>query len=254
MSGLNFDRLLRPLMVLSTFAAMSACSVAPEGAAMNDPYEATNRQVHEFNKQLDRAVLRPVSQSTAKLPQELTDPVVNFAENTGLPSAILNGALQGDIGGVATNAMRFVINTTVGIGGLFDPADAIGLYEEKTDFGETLAVWGVGEGAYMELPGFGPSTERDTVGLIVDFIIDPIEFVGTPPQIDAGVAPKLASKVIDRGRFGGTVDSILYESADSYAQARLLYLQNRRFELGQTSTDTYIDPYADPYFDPYQDQ
>ena len=198
--------------------------------------------------------MRPVSQSTAKLPQELTDPVVNFAENTGLPSAILNGALQGDIGGVATNAMRFVINTTVGIGGLFDPADAIGLYEEKTDFGETLAVWGVGEGAYMELPGFGPSTERDTVGLIVDFIIDPIEFVGTPPQIDAGVAPKLASKVIDRGRFGGTVDSILYESADSYAQARLLYLQNRRFELGQTSTDTYIDPYADPYFDPYQDQ
>lgn len=247
-------RLFQSLTGLAFLTLVAACSVAPEGVAVHDPHEASNRQIHDFNKAIDTVILRPVGQGVAAIPPELTDRVVNFADNTGLPGMVVNGVLQGDIGGVTTNTLRFLINSTVGIGGLFDPADAIGLFEVSTDFGETLHVWGVPEGAYVELPGFGPSTERDTVGLIVDFIIDPLDRVGTPPQIDYGLAARIGEKVIDRGRFASTVDSVLYDSADSYAQARILYLQNRRFDLGQVADDAYIDPYADPYFDPYQDQ
>jgi phospholipid-binding lipoprotein MlaA len=159
---------------------------------------------------------------------------------------VANGLLQGDITGMGTNAMRFLINTTVGIGGLFDPAGAIGLAEESTDFGETLAVWGVPEGAYFVLPLFGPSTERDAVGTLVDLLFDPLQSVGTMAQIDYATGAKIADRAISRGAFMDTIDSILYESADSYAVARLTYLQNRRFELGETQPAGYeIDPFSD---------
>lgn len=231
--------------------AVAGCSVAPEGVEIHDPYEPTNRGIHEFNVAVDRAILRPASTAIVALPVVITDRAVNFANNVALPGMILNGLLQGDIGGAATNSMRFVVNTTVGIGGLMDPAGAIGLYEETTDFGETLAVWGVPEGAYQEVPLFGPSTERDTVGLIVDIAINPLGYIGTGYQLDYALAADVSSQLIARGRFAATVDSILYESADSYAQSRLLYLQSRRFALSAGASDAYLDPYADAYAEDY---
>ncbi|PWG18479.1 MlaA family lipoprotein [Salibaculum griseiflavum] len=226
--------------------AVAACTPAPPGGGLDDPYEATNRDVHEFNKSLDRAVLRPLGQVAAATPREFTGPVSNFADNTGLPGMVLNGMLQGDIGGAATNTMRFLLNTTIGVGGLLDPAGGIGLYEESTDFGETLAVWGVQEGAFIELPVLGPSTERDAAGQIVDFVLDPLARVGTRPQIEYGLAARGARIVIDRGQFMQTVDGLLYDSADSYSQARSAYLQNRRFDLGEAPPveETVIDPFA----------
>ena len=227
-------------------AALSACSVAPAGSEFNDPYEQTNRQIHNFNKGLDRAILRPAGQVAASVPDEITGPVANFADNVGLPGMVANGLLQGDIGGTATNTMRFLINTTVGIGGLFDPAGAIGLAEESTDFGETLAVWGVPEGAYVELPVFGPSTERDMVGLIVDMVFDPLAEVGTSTQVKYSTGARVVDIANTRGTFMETFDGVLYESADSYAQARLAYLQNRRFQLGEEPpAAAEIDPFSD---------
>jgi phospholipid-binding lipoprotein MlaA len=191
------------------------------------------------------------------LPADVTDPVVNFADNTALPGMVVNGLLQGDIEGVASNTLRFLLNSTVGIGGLYDPADAIGLFEQSTDFGQTLAVWGVPEGAYRELPLRGPSTERDAAGGIVDIFLDPLGYALDGEQRAVVTGTRVAGKVIDRGRFAQTVDSVLYDSADSYAQARILYLQNRRFELGQGAFSGAIDPYADPcaggFEDPYAD-
>lgn len=226
---------------------VSACSVQQQpGAIVNDPYEDTNRSIHAFNKGLDSAILRPAGQVANALPMEITGPVVNFADNVGLPSAIANGLLQGDIGGAGTNTFRFLINTTIGIGGLFDPAGGIGLQEESTDFGETLAVWGVGEGAYVELPVFGPSTQRDAIGIIVDMVFDPLADVATSSQDRYITGAGLADQVITRGRFMDTIDGVLYESADSYAQARLVYLQNRRFELGEEApVGDMIDPFSD---------
>jgi len=228
---------------------LAGCSIAPQGTDIHDPYEAVNRQVHDFNKDVDQALLRPLGQGAAQLPVELRQPIINFSDNAALPGMVLNGLLQGDVAGLTQNTLRFLLNTTVGIGGLFDPAGAIGIAEQSTDFGETLAVWGVPEGAYVELPLLGPSTERDAFGQIVDFVIDPLERWGTREQLDYGTATYVAEQVIERGVFGDTVDSLLYDSADSYAQARLFYLQNRRFELGDVAGTTYVDAYIDPYED-----
>ena len=131
----------------------------------------------------------------------MTGPIVNFSDNVSLPGMVVNNVLQGDIGGTVTNTMRFLLNSTVGVLGLFDPAGAIGITEVKTDFGETLAVWGVGEGPYIELPLLGPSTARDAVGQVVDFALDPLSQVGLQQQIDYGTYARIGEKIIDRGQF-----------------------------------------------------
>jgi phospholipid-binding lipoprotein MlaA len=249
-AGMPLSRILkidlRTGCVLIAIALLSACTAPQPGAEFNDPYEASNRAFYDISVTLDRIILRPAGQVAAALPMEITGPVSNFADNVGLPGMVANGFLQGDIAGMGTNTMRFLINTTIGIGGLFDPAGAIGLAEESTDFGETLTVWGVPEGAYLVLPLFGPSTERDAVGTLVDLLIDPLQSVGTVAQIDFATGAKIADRAISRGAFMDTIDGILYESADSYAVARLAYLQNRRFELGEVPPESdEIDPFSD---------
>ncbi len=231
---------LKSVALASVVAGLAACSVAPPGTDIHDPYEASNREVHELNKRLDSALSSPGADRRPVAP-EIAIPVSNFAANAGLPSAVLNNLLQGNVGGAATNTFRFILNSTVGVAGLFDPAGAIGLPEEETDFGETLHVWGVAEGAYLELPVVGPSTERDAAGRIVDAVIDPLgSIVGQDLRTAATVA-RVGDRAIDRRQFGNAVDDILHNSADSYAQSRLIYLQNRRFELGMEPPDANID-------------
>ncbi len=241
---------------------LAACSVAPAGTEIHDPYEEVNRQIHELNLGFDRAFLDPAGETASQLPDAIKIPVVNFSDNAGLPNAIVNGVMQGNVDGAITNSVRFLLNTTVGILGLFDPAGAIGIEADDTDFGETLAVWGVPEGAYIELPGLGPSTERDATGRLVDFFLDPLQLFGTPPLLDYASSELLeldtvawvGEQVIERGESDDTIDEILYDSADSYAQLRLIYLQNRRFELGEVAGDANSQTTEDYYFDPYQDQ
>ncbi|TNC71832.1 MlaA family lipoprotein [Rubellimicrobium roseum] len=239
------------LVLLLAAGALAGCSVAPPGAEVHDPYEGLNRRVHAVNKAADRVALRPLGRLAAQAPEVVTQPVVNFSDNAGLPGTVVNNLLQGDVEGAARNSLRFVVNTTVGVLGLADPAGAIGLQEVETDFGATLARWGAPEGAYLELPGFGPSTERDAAGRVVDILLDPLDGLGEVPDPvrDLSFPAKVAEQVVERGQLGSTFDEILYESADSYAQARLIYLQNRRFELGQapaaTDEDYYFDPYAE---------
>lgn len=231
------------------FTAFAACTPAPEGVTEFDPYEAQNREIHAFNKAIDDAIFGPIKDSANHVPQELTEPIVNFADNVGLPGMVLNGLLQADIKGAATNSTRFLLNSTLGIGGLFDPASEVGLAEVETDFGETLAVWGAPEGAYLELPILGPSTERAFAGRFVDSVIDPLGRVGMPVQNEYGTASRILARVIKRLQYGETIDSVLRDSADSYAQQRLIYLQNRRFELGTTPVADSVDPYEDLYGD-----
>ena len=153
--------------------------------------------------------------------------------------------LQGRIDDALHNSTRFLINTTFGIAGFFDPAGDWGLPERSSDFGETLHVWGVAEGDYQELRFLGPSTQRDTAGRFVDFFLNPLSYAIPRPERYywrlVGVAPRVG----DRYRFTETIDSVLYDSADSYAQTRLLYLQNRRFKLGQAApVEDEVDPFA----------
>ena len=236
---------------LLALTGLAACAAPPPSATPHYPYESTNRVMHGFNRGIDKALVRPSSKVYGVvLPQPVKTGVANFATNLDLPGDMVNGMMQGNINGFGKNFFRFAINSTLGVGGLFDPAKSFGLEQEKTDFGQTLHVWGVGEGAYVELPGVGPSTVRDAVGTAVDIAANPVSLVLPSPESYYATVAKVGSKLGDRDRYSSTIDSILYDSADSYAQARLLYLQNRRFELGQTAEaggagDDFIDPYAE---------
>ena len=232
---------------LACVAGLSACSPAPVTQGINDPNEAANREVHDFNKAIDRAVIRPLSGALSGdgEPGAISRGVANFADNLNEPGRVVNNLLQFKIGDAIQGTLRFAVNSTFGVAGILDPATAMGVEVKDTDFGETLHVWGAGEGAFVELPLLGASTERDVVGMAVDYVINPVRILLDPPESHVATAATLASKVGDRGRYSDTVDSILYDSADSYAQTRLLYLQNRRFELGQTAgDDSFEDPYA----------
>jgi phospholipid-binding lipoprotein MlaA len=239
--------------------ALSACTTYQDPAqrtdGINDPYEAQNRAIHGFNKGLDRSLVRPISKGYAVIPVDLRDRVNDFSTNLSLPGVAINSLLQADLRGAGIATSRFVINTTLGFAGFFDPSTSMSIPDHSTDFGQTLAVWGVGEGAYIEMPIFGPSTQRDAVGFVTDFFTNPLTFwtIDTSPEQYIPPTARGAAWLNDREKFAGEIDSVLYESADSYALARSIYLQNRRFELGTTGTggeDAYLDPYAsviDPY-------
>ena len=225
--------------------AVAACAKAPVSDVVNDPAEGFNRKMFAFNVALDKALLEPASGVAGSGRGPVMTGVHNFASNLDTPGDILNNVLQGRLMKAAANTLRFGVNTTAGIGGLFDPSTALGLPAQETDFGETLYVWGVGEGSFLMLPFAGPSTERDTAGVIVDYAINPLRFAIKSPESDYATGAKVIDRIGSRARHSDTVDSILYDSADPYAQARLLYLQNRHYKLGAAPSDeSFEDPYA----------
>lgn len=245
-------------IALAAAAMLSACATSQDPATrtdgINDPYERQNRAIHEFNKDLDTVIVRPVSRAYAVVPPEMRDRVNDFSENLSMPGVAINSLLQGDLRGVGLATTRFVMNTTIGIVGLVDAASEFGIPEHDTDFGETLAVWGVGEGAYIELPVFGPSTQRDAVGFFTDFFTNPLTFATLDDDPERFIPPTTRGLAVlnDRDRLSTTIDAILYESADSYAQTRSIFLQNRRFEL-EGSAVSDIDPFQDE-IDPFTDE
>ncbi len=232
---------------IAAIALAAGCAQVQPPAGVNDPYEQGNRSVHRFNIAVDRTFFGDGQKKglIPTIPRPVSVGFSNFAANLGMPSAVMNSLLQGKPGPALQNTFRFALNTTVGIGGLFDPATKIGLNADPADFGETLHVWGAPEGAYLEVPFLGPSTERDIAGTIIDIVIDPVNTLVDTREAAYITAGRLTAKVGNRQRFADTYESILYESADSYAQARLLYLQNRHFELG--IEEEAFDPYEDPY-------
>lgn len=241
-------RQLKIAAVLIAALGVSACAAPEDAVTRNgilDPYEEGNRRVHEFNRGLDRNLVGPAGRGfTAVVPDVVEDGIGNFATNVGMPSVMVNALLQGDLEVTGLAFSRFFINTIFGFGGLMDTATVFQIPEADTDFGETLYVWGFGEGPYIELPILGPSTQRHAVGRVVDLFTNPLGYALDSPERYWGPGAGIGQRLSDRGRFTDTVDSILYESTDSYAQLRLIYLQNRRFELGRQDPTQEIDPFA----------
>ena len=244
--------------------AVMACSpaVLPGASEVNDPTEASNRAMHGLNVVVDRALVRPVSLGYGTVvPEPVREGISNASSNLSQPLYVVNNVLQLRLDDALRNTFRFLMNSTIGLGGLLDPASEAGLYADETDFGETLHVWGVSEGAYVVLPLFGPSTSRDTAGLIVDTVMNPTRLAFNAPESDYISGANVASALNARYEFADEIDRLYYDSADGYAQARLIYLQNRRYDLrgdqptdyADTYADPYSDPYADSYLDPYED-
>ncbi|WP_245155701.1 MlaA family lipoprotein [Paracoccus ravus] len=227
----------------------AACATNHSQNDIHDPFEPMNRQVHAFNRGLDAHVVKPATAGLSSdggggMGSHVLQGIGNFGSNLAQPGKALNHLLQGRVEPAVMTGFRFAVNSTLGLAGFLDPASAdFALPEQDTDFGETLAVWGVPEGAYLELPLLGPSTTRDTAGRVVDLVIDPMHQVLDLDEWLIGLGARAVSKAGERARFGDSVDSILHESADSYAQTRLIWMQHRRHELGQEGEE--IDPYAE---------
>jgi phospholipid-binding lipoprotein MlaA len=259
-------------LILALGAGLAGCAQAPAPSGTNDPYETVNRAWFDTNLRLARAMtgapepsapaeFEAEGETDADAAEMLLAPeptaeaprsgglrlVSNFGSNLGLPSAILNDLLQIRPDRAVENTIRLVINTTIGLGGVFDPAGAMGVHGRSTDFGETLHRWGAAEGAYMVLPVYGSTTERDALGLAVDTVLDPLRFVLPRAEHNLSVAARTAGHLAGAAEYADILDANVINTADPYAQARLLHLQTRRYHLGIEAQDEIIDPYEDLY-------
>ena len=205
-------------------AALSGCAAGPDP---RDPLEPFNRGVYKFNDTVDKAVLKPTAQGyAAVVPDPVRGGVTNFFQNLRDVTNAFNDLLQGKFSAAATDVGRVVVNSTVGILGVFDVASRVGLTKHNEDFGQTLGVWGLRDGPYLVLPILGPSTVRDSGGLVVDYFTDP-EFYIFPhaPEnyVVAGVRlVNVRANLLDSEK--------IFDAAatDRYTFLRDAYLQRRR--------------------------
>lgn len=216
--------------MVALVVGVSGCatnSAENEALGINDPYEtAFNRDIHAFNKGFDRYALRPVSQGyDAVTPGLFRLLIGNALNHLELPRDFANHVLTAEFDSAGRTLLRFAVNTTVGAGGLLDPATDFEIEKEDADFGKTLAVWGAGEGVYYEIPFLGPSTVRHTTGRIVDLAFAPTSYLGEP-LVAGGVTALSAVEARDNNF--GAIDSVLYDSVDSYIAVRSFYLEARR--------------------------
>lgn len=207
----------------------AGCATGPEP---RDPYEATNRAVFDFNMTVDRLALRPTAEHyNATLPEFARDGVHNLLDTLQQPIVLANDVLQGAPGRAKETASRFLLNATLGVGGLVDVASRLGFGEHEEDFGQTLAVWGVGDGPFVMLPLLGPSNPRDTAGLGVDVALDPTKYIQIKRHVLWSGA-RLYGTVLDvRARNIEVLDGIERDSLDFYATVRSLYRQHRASEI-----------------------
>lgn len=227
------------LPLLALMALLSGCANKAAVPAQNqpaqasytdvrDPLETLNRPLWDFNYDvLDAYVLRPATVAyITVVPKSARKGLVNVVNNLGEPASMLNGGLQAKPGSAAVSAGRFLVNSTLGIFGLFDVATKIGLVEQQEDFNQTLAVWGVGHGAYLMLPAMGPTTVRGTAGGIVDNLYFPLGLLTTPLSIT-----RAAISALDARERLMAMENLLEESLDPYAFIKESYFQREEFKI-----------------------
>jgi len=193
-----------------------------------DPWENWNRKVHRFNNAVDRGIATPLAKAYAKVvPRPMRLGVSNFFNNLGQPVSALNALLQGRPKQAGQSLGRFLLNSTVGIGGLFDPASAANIPNRSEDFGQTLGVWGWKNSRYVELPLFGPRTLRDSFGLVGDAPLSPLRQVendGTRYFLQGLQLVDLRTQLF-------ALDSMREGATDEYALVRDAWLQRRNYQI-----------------------
>lgn len=226
----------------------------------DDPWEEWNRQVFEVNETLDKYAAKPVAQAYQNVtPQVVDDAVTNVFSNLGDPLNAINALLQGKFVQALSDTGRFIVNSTIGILGIFDVATPLGLEKHNEDFGQTLAVWGVDSGPYLYLPVLGPSTVRDASGLAVDIYgfsnLDPL--VHSVEDQRAYYAT-VFSKYVDIRADLMAVEGLVI--GDKYSFLRTIYLQRRSFLIhdgvggaimneAEDAFDDFVDDFDDDEFD-----
>lgn len=206
----------------------------------NDPIEPTNRVFYKINDGLDTAIMKPVAQAYRYvLPSTVRTGIHNVLDNLGGPVRLTDDTLQGKPRRAGDTAMRFLINTTAGVGGIFDVAKAIGYPGHDTDFALTLANWDVPEGPFLFLPLLGPSSPRDVSGFVADQVIDPFTWIGrgTTGRTIGSWTRTVVGALDEREGLLDVVDQIKKTALDPYATFRSLYRQNRAGKLATLRAD-----------------
>jgi len=229
------------------FAALLAtgCASQPTSAKRDarDPFERVNRASFAFNDTLDRAILKPTAKGyRAVAPQFLETGVSNFFDNLDTPKTLVNDLLQAKFKPALHDTGRLLLNTTIGLGGLFDPASAAGLDRNEEDFGQTLGKWGVPAGPYLMIPFVGPSTVRDGCGEIPDEFTDPRHYVERD-KVRFGI---LFVNLLDSRARQLSLEDTLNSAYDKYGFIRNAYLQRREYLVtdGEVPEESLEDPEA----------
>jgi phospholipid-binding lipoprotein MlaA len=205
---------------------------------INDPFESFNRASFEVTLAADKAIMRPTAVGYRRIvPEPMRTVVRNFLNNLDSPVIFTNDVLQGSVDRAGVTLLRAGINTTLGLGGLVDVAHRWGYIRHSEDFGQTLGVYGVGEGPYLFVPFVGPGNPRDVVGWGVDFLFDPITYAQWREKQWWQVGRTAVDFVDLRARNIETLDDVERSSLDFYASLRSLYRQTRNNEIRNGATE-----------------
>lgn len=217
----------------SVVALLALASCATTTAANPDPYENFNRQMYAFNDELDRSVLEPVAKGYRAVTNEpVRQGVSNFLRNLGEPVTFANEVLQGKIGNASGTVGRFVINTTIGLAGIFNPAQSMGIERTDEDFGQTLAVWGVADGPYLVLPFLGSSNPRDLFGKGVDLTLNPLNHAEFEGDDAVRIGTATMGGIAARENSIETIDDVRSTQLDPYTTLRRYYVRSRAAAVG----------------------
>ena len=229
--------------LIAASIALSACtSIPPEQRAANDPWEPMNRTLYQVNTSIDKATTKPLARGYQKIvPSPIRTGVSNFFRNLTTPRSALNNFLQGKPKQGFSEIGRFIFNSSLGVGGLFDIASAGGMEEFPEDFGQTAAVWGVPDGPYIMLPFLGPRTLRDAILMPLDTLSHPVTHYE-----NTSVRDKLrVLQIIDLRHNLLTAEKFLEDSEDPYVTLRESYLQNRAYAVydGDPPDDDFYEEF-----------
>ncbi len=229
-------------VLLATALLATACATRPgeddpealaEFRETNDSAEPTNRAMFEVHEALDRNVLQPVTEAYRDvIPQGIRIALRNILGNLRTPVILANDLMQGNLPRARITLGRFMVNSTIGVAGLVDVAREWGVPGHSEDFGQTLAVWGVGEGPFLFVPLLGPSNPRDLIGQGVDLAINPLSYFGQGLLVDAAGWSRLGLTVVDtREALLEPIDQVRATSLDPYSTLRSAYRQRRGYEI-----------------------
>jgi phospholipid-binding lipoprotein MlaA len=236
----------RALLCAAVAATLAGCVTLPPNSkpAPQDPWESWNRGVYKVNDKLDRAFAKPIARTYVRaVPAPARTGVSNFFSNLRTTTVMVNDVLQGKFRAAANDLARLVVNTTVGVGGLLDPASQMGLDKNDEDFGQTLGHWGVHPGPFVEVPLLGPSDVRDGSGRIVDIFTGPTHYISNN-WVSYGL---YGVSFLDARAALLPLDETLQKVFDPYAFVRDAYLQRRAYLVsdGKVSDEVLVDPGAD---------
>jgi phospholipid-binding lipoprotein MlaA len=230
---------IRTLSLLLLALAATGCASAPGRTSNEDPWEGMNRGIYKFNDTVDRATLKPVAKAYNKVtPHWLRIGIGNFFHNLAYPTTAANQFLQGKGKLGLRDTGRFLINTTLGLAGIFDVATAMGLEANDEDIGQTLAVWGVGSGPYLTVPFFGPSSLRDAPSRVLEFFFDPMSYMEIPWEAEWG---RRGLNAVNSRAELLSLDPTLQSTFDPYAFVRDAWVQQREYNIfdGEPPPETF---------------